>query len=509
MVRGILVLALCGLGCSGGDGKAPPPRAQPSDVSKETLAAFDAAVEPLRQALDVPGVAVAIVKHGKTVFAKGYGLRDIESGEPVTTETVFRIGSITKSFSSTLVATLVDDGALTFETRAKDIEPSFQLPTAELTDKMTIHELLGMGTGLGEPNGFWWDYPTSGDLLATLPTLDVIGPEGTFLYNNEVYASGTYLALEAAKPSDELASAYARLMSERLFEPLGMSPAAVTDDPSTLGTDVAASYTISLAAGPGAPDRAGFVPMASVAPAGDVATNVTSLARFAAMQLAGGVAPDGTRVVSAENLAVTHAPQTHATIDAAPWLTDYAAGWFVGNEGGVPVVWHDGALDGYSATLRLLPDDDLALVVLTNGWNGGTLGLALEEELMQLVYGHADLGSAYYTDAYATARKQLDALAAVIALEAPIDPDAVAPLLGDWGHELSFELDDDNELFFVAPGSRGRVVRADKLFKPAGAYLVAGGPLVGSEVRVAATDGHTEFSLVDPASGDTILALAR
>jgi len=508
MRRGILVLAFWVFGCSDGADKQRPPAPEPSGLSTEAVAAFDAAVDPLRQAFDVPGVAVALVSGGKTVLARGYGLRDVESGDPVTPDTVFRIGSITKSFSSTLIATLVDDGALTFETRAKDIDPAFELPTRELTDTMTIHELLGMGTGLGEASVFWWDLPTPDDLLATLPELDVLGPEGTFLYNNEVYAAGTYLALEATAPSDELASAYARLVNERLFEPLGMSPAAVTDDPSTLGSDVAASYTLSLVAGPDAPVRAGFVPMASVAPAGDVATNVTSLARYAAMQLAQGVAPDGTRVVSAENLAVTRAPQTHITPAPAPWLTDYAAGWVVGKEGDTSVVWHDGALDGYSATLRLLPDDDLALVVLTNGWNGESLCLALEEKLMQLVYGHADLGPDYYAQAYDTGRKQLAALAAALALEAPIDPDAVAPLLGDWGHELSLELDDD-ELFFVAPGSRSRVVRADKLFKTNGAYLVAGGPLVGNEVRVALTDGHSELSVVDPASGETILALAR
>jgi len=509
MRRGILVLAFCGFGCSDGSGKQPPPGPQPAGLSTDTIAAFDAAVDPLRQKFDVPGVAVALVSRGETVFAQGYGLRDLESGESVTPDTVFRIGSITKSFSSALIATLVDDGALTFETRVKDIDPSFQLPTAELTDKMTIHELLGMGTGLGEASAFWWDFPTAGDLLATLPELDVIGPEGTFFYNNEVYASGTYLALEAAKPDGDLATAYARLVNERLFAPLGMSPAAVTDDPSTLGSDVAASYTLSLVGGPDAPDRAGFVPMASVAPAGAVATNVTSLARYAAMQLAQGVAADGTRVVSAENLAVTHAPQTRITPAPAPWLTDYAAGWAVGKEGGVNVVWHDGALDGYSATLRLLPDDDLALVILTNGWNGENLCLALEEKLMQLVYGHADLGPDYFTAAYATARKQLAAAAAALALEAPIDPHAVGPLLGDWGHELSVELDDANELFLVAPGSRSRVVRADKLFKTDGVYLLAGGPLVGHEVRVAATDGHSEFSVLDPASGEPILSLAR
>src|SRR4051812_21058564 len=154
-MRGVLVLAFCGFACSGGSEKEPPPRPQPSRLSTDTIAAFDAAVDPLRQTFDVPGVAVALVSGGKTVFAAGDGLRDVESGDPVTPDTVFRIGSITKSFSSTLIATLVDDGALTFETRAKDIDSSFQLPTPELTDTMTIHELLGMGTGLGEPSGFW------------------------------------------------------------------------------------------------------------------------------------------------------------------------------------------------------------------------------------------------------------------------------------------------------------------------------------------------------------------
>ena len=117
MRRGILVLAFCGFGCSDGSGKQPPPGPQPAGLSTDTIAAFDAAVDPLRQKFDVPGVAVALVSRGETVFAQGYGLRDLESGESVTPDTVFRIGSITKSFSSALIATLVDDGALTFETR--------------------------------------------------------------------------------------------------------------------------------------------------------------------------------------------------------------------------------------------------------------------------------------------------------------------------------------------------------------------------------------------------------
>ncbi len=503
-LRGIFVLALGALGCSGGDAKKPAPVA---GMSSEQIATFDAAVEPLRQALDVPGVAVAIVDHGKTVFAQGYGLRDVESGDPVTPDTVFRIGSLTKSFSSALIATFVDDGVLGFDTRALDIDSAFAAPSADLTNSLTIHQLLGMGTGLSD-GGLWWDYSTPEDLIASLATAPT-GPEGTYLYSNETYASGTYLALEAEMPPDDLATAYARLVDERLFQPIGMSPAAVTDDPTTVSSDVAASYGLSLVAGPGTPDRDGFMPLGSVAPAGAIVTNVTSMARYAAMQLAGGVAGKK-RIVSAENLAVTHAPQTPVSFPEAPWLSEYAAGWIVGNEGGVSLLWHDGAVDGYTGTLRLLPDDDRALVVLTNGWNGEALGIALEEKLMQVLYGQADLGPDYYTGAYATERKQLVALAQAITLEAPVDPAAVAPFLGDYSHQVSVELDSDsNELFLVLPGSKSRVVRADRLFKTDGAYLLASGPFAGTELSFQQTGGLTELSVVDPASGDEVLVLAR
>jgi CubicO group peptidase (beta-lactamase class C family) len=509
MRRVTLALLLLSLGCSDGS-KAKPEAGPRPAITTQVLDTFDAAVEPLRVAFDVPGVAVAIVKNGEIVFARGYGLRDIESGDPVTPDTVFRIGSLTKSFTSALVAALVDDGALGFDTRAKDIDATFVLPTTELTDDVTVHELLGMGTGLGEPNGFWWDYPTATSLLHSFRNVDVEGPEGTYFYNNEAYASGAYLALEAAKPPDELTQAYARLVRERLLDPLGMSPASVTDDPSTLGADVAASYTLSLVAGPGAPERIGFSPLASVAPAGAIATSVTSLARYAAMQLAHGVGPDGNRLVSVANLDATHAPQTPQALPDEPWATDYAMGWSVGNESGVPVLWHDGAVDGYTATLRLLPDDDWGLVVLTNGWSGQNLCLALEEKLMDLVYGASALGPQHYVDEYANVRSQLVTLEGLLAEEDPIDADAVAPFLGDYGHEVSLELDAaSDELFVVEPGSRNRVVRADRLSRKPGVYLIASGPDGGNELTLDLNmaDGKPELTVVDPVSHQALLVL--
>jgi beta-lactamase class C len=515
MLRGILLLtSFAVFGCSGDDKKpAPGPGAPGPGVSMPldaaTVTAFEGKIDAARRALDVPGVAVALVKNGQFALLQGYGVRDIATSAPVTPDTVFRVGSITKSFTSTLVAALADDGVLTFDTRAKDIEPTFELKTPALTDKMTLRELFSMGTGLAEPNGFWWDYPNAADLLATLPTLGNAVPEGTYFYNNEVYASGAYLALEAAAPPDGLDSAYGRLVSERILMPAGMSPAAVTDDPSTLSDDFSNSYQLSLVADPSAPEPSGFTPLDSVAPSGSLATSVTGLGKYAILHLAHGVAADGTRVVSAANLAQTYVPQTPLEIDGLPWLDHYAAGWLNGQEQGFSILWHDGTVNAYNSCLLLVPEDDLALAVLTNGSNGDALCFYLDELLFELVYGASDLDSNSILTSWAGSRVTLAMLAAKLAEEDPIDPAAVAPFIGDYGHQISVELDDTGALWLVSPGSRSHVVRADKLFGKAGTYLLASGPKVGFALTLTATALGQKLTIIDPSTGDAELILDR
>jgi beta-lactamase class C len=515
LLRGILLLAsFTAFGCSGNEAKRAPGPGVPdpsasTPLDAATVAAFEAKIDAARSGLDVPGVAVALVKDGQFALLEGYGVRDIATSAPVTPDTVFRVGSITKSFTSTLVAALADDGVLTFDTRAKDIDPTFELSTPALTEEMTLRKLFSMGTGLAEPDGFFWDYPHAADLLATLPTLGNAVPEGTYFYNNEVYASGAYLALEAAAPPDGLDFAYGRLVGERILTPAGMSPAAVSDDPSTVSDDFSNSYLLTLVDAPESPELSGFTPLGSVGPSGSLATSVTGLAKYALLHLGHGVAADGTRVVSAANLAETYVPQTPLHFDGLPWLDHYAAGWVSGKEQGFSTLWHDGGIDAYYSCLLLVPEDDLALAVLTNGSNGQALCLYLDDLLFELVYGATDLDSNSILASWNDSRVELAALASALAREEPIDAGSVAPFLGDYSHRISVELDDAGALWVVSPGTRSRVVRADKLFGKAGAYLVASGPEVGFELTFTPTALGQKLTIVDPSSGDTVLVLAR
>ena len=104
----------------------------------------------------VPGLGVAIVEDGKTVFARGYGWRNVEQELPVTPDTLFAIGSNTKSFTATLLAMQVDEGALAWDTPIRTVLPEFRLHDPVATGQMTAADLLSHRSGLPRHDLFWY-----------------------------------------------------------------------------------------------------------------------------------------------------------------------------------------------------------------------------------------------------------------------------------------------------------------------------------------------------------------
>ena len=159
------------------------------------------------QTFQVPGAAVALVQGNEIVFNRGFGMRNLASGEPVTPRTRFRIGSITKSMTALLLATLVDEGVFGWNDRAVDLWPAFQAPTPELTQTLHLRDLLGMASGIAESTEltvaaveFFMSAGTvsAGDVLRSIAALPVIAPpDTTFSYNNSLYAAAVYLGLLA------------------------------------------------------------------------------------------------------------------------------------------------------------------------------------------------------------------------------------------------------------------------------------------------------------------------
>ena len=160
----------------------------PATLSDAMLRAFEANVEAALQTFRVPGAAVALVQGNEIVFNRGFGLRDLASGAPVTPRTRFRIGSITKSMTVLLLATLVDDGVLSWDDRVVDLWSEFAAPTPELTQTLRVRDLLGMASGIAESTDlsvaaaeFFMSAGTisASDALRSVAALPVIAPPDT------------------------------------------------------------------------------------------------------------------------------------------------------------------------------------------------------------------------------------------------------------------------------------------------------------------------------------------
>ena len=288
----------------------------PATLSDATLSAFEADVEAALQAFRVPGAAAALVQGDEIVFNRGFGVRDLASGQPVTPRTRFRNGSITKSMTALLLATLVDEGVFSWDDRVVDLWPEFEAPTPELTQSLRLRDLLGMASGIAESTDlslaaveFLLSAGTVSamDVLRSVSALPVIAPPNTtFSYNNTLYAAAVYLGLLAQGTAAEmLEETFAAQVQQRVFTLIGMADAAILDDPRPLGDDYAVGYTQDIF---GDPSPLPFISLAGIAPAGSGLASATDMARYLITQMHHGVAPDGTRVVSATNIDEMHRP---------------------------------------------------------------------------------------------------------------------------------------------------------------------------------------------------------
>jgi CubicO group peptidase (beta-lactamase class C family) len=322
----------------------------------ERFAGFDAYVTAAMQKWEVPGLAIAVVKDGQVVLARGYGVRELGKGQKVTPDTVFTIASCTKSFVSACVGLLVEEGKLRWDDPVVQHLPEFELAGPDLTKRLTFRDLLTHRTGLrradllGDGAGF-----DSKEILRRLKHLEPIAPLRTqYIYNNHMYTVlGEVVSRAAGKPWEELAA-------ERIFRPLGMNSTA-TDINQVAPERLAPRHWRSdagITARP--PTRAG---------GGGIYSTVGDMAQWLMMQLAEGVV-EGRRILKPETIREMHALQFSVPIRSRPADNVYAArfhgcglGWFVQDYRGRKIVQHGGA---WGAMAAMIPDENLGVVVLSN-----------------------------------------------------------------------------------------------------------------------------------------------
>jgi beta-lactamase class C len=336
-------------------------------------ARFEAMAQAMVASGRVPGMAMAIVKDGRIISARGYGTTDVKTGEGIDTHTVFRLASLSKAFAGTVTGLLVSEGALRWDSHVADYMPGLQFSQPGAAQQLTVAEVLSHRVGLthnaydGMVEG-GADYRSLVQKLAYAPM--TCAPGQCFAYQNVAFSL----------IGDVVFAATGRFFSEtvarRIFKPLGM------DDASYGLEGIESSQRW---AHPHVRGRGGWVSLTApqptyyrVAPAAGVNASISDMAQWLIAQT--GHRPD---VLPAPLLATLHAPviETPSETRGSSWrrarLTDagYGIGWRIYDYAGHRVVFHGGAVQGYRASIALLPERDLGVVVLWNSTSGVPSGL--------------------------------------------------------------------------------------------------------------------------------------
>ena len=338
--------------------------AQAAFAQQTPLAGFEEYAEKARRDWDVPGMAVAIVKDDKIVFAKGFGVRKVGENVPVDERTVFAIGSSSKAFTAATLALLVDEGKLKWDDRVSKYLPDFETYDPYVTRELTIRDLLTHRSGLERGDSLW--YGTENSRAEVLRRTRFIKPSwslrSNFGYQNLMYlAAGQVVEKVTGKSWDDY-------VAEKIFSPLGMTASSTTIRTFKNGDNVAAPHSKIE-------DKVVAIPwrnIDNIAPAGSINANVVDVAQWIRLQLNQGTF-DGKKVFSPAVAKEMHMPQTVIRLEGQQGMLypeahflNYGLGWFLSDYKGRKIVEHGGAIDGMRAEVALVPEEKLGVVVLTN-----------------------------------------------------------------------------------------------------------------------------------------------
>lgn len=347
--------------------------------------ALEAYIADLLPRYNVPGAAVAIVRDGEVVYANGFGTRN-PAGDPVTPDTRMMVGSTTKTMTTLLMAQMVDDGVMTWDTPVTEILPSFRVADPDVTEQITVENLVCACTGVPRRDFeiiFNSDDLTAQTMIESLADYEFFTDFGeAFQYSNQMVTAGGYVAaLAGGADYDDLYNDYVALMEDRIFEPVGMASTTFSFEEVTASDDYAVAYMQDFALETRpldfAIEEAFLIP---ITPAGAAWSSINDMAQYLIMQMNGGVTADGTRIVSAENLAHTQQPQIAITADA-----DYGLGWIISEYKGQPMLSHAGNTIGFTSEFAFLPEAGIGIAVLTNQ-QGSLANNAILSRFMELAF---------------------------------------------------------------------------------------------------------------------------
>ncbi|MGW2663918.1 serine hydrolase domain-containing protein [Nocardia tengchongensis] len=366
-VLGGAVAGLAVLGLPGCSSRRPAAPATSTPVStRADFAELDAKIEAAMRAYSIPGVAVAVLAGGAE-YIKGYGVTNVDHPLPVDGDTVFRIGSTTKTFTGTTMMRLVDSGRVDLDAPVRRYLPDFAVADPEASATVTVRQLLDHTSGwLGDDlQDFGRGEDAVARFVASMTRLPQRTPPGAvFAYNNAgLVVAGRIVEVVTG-------SVYEDAVRTMLLDPLGLRHTQFFSD-QIIGLDIAASH--SVIDGRAVVDTGFWHFPRSCNPTGSLISTARDQLRYARFHLGDGRAPDGTRLLSKDSLvAMRSHPGAGGTLQVE--LTGMGVSWMLRpsaeNE---TIVQHGGTWAGQRSGFFLVPGRDFAMTVLTNSDGGAAL----------------------------------------------------------------------------------------------------------------------------------------
>ncbi len=325
---------------------------------------FDAYAEKARNLYEVPGLALTVVKDGKVILKKGYGVRQLGTTNAVDTQTLFACASTTKAMTATCMAMLVDEGKVKWDDPVINHLPDFQLYDPAVTREIKIRDLFTHNTGVGNADFFWGAMHIPSDEV--LKRMKLVKPSyslrSSFIYQNIFYLyAGKVIEKVSGQPWEEF-------IQKRIFQPLGMTRTfpvlRMVKDPNQSQPHYLVDNKITVIERTNAD---------AIGPAGSVWSCVDDMSKWALCMLDSGKYAGG-RLVKPATWKEMFKPQVMVTesqfyptaeLTKPNWMT-YGLGWFQQDYNGKKVNYHTGSLAGETAIHGQLPDSKLAIYIFGN-----------------------------------------------------------------------------------------------------------------------------------------------
>lgn len=334
----------------------------------DAITVFDLWVEQHIAHRGVPGLSVAVVYDQEIVWSKGYGYANLEKKVPATPSTVYRIGSITKLFTSTAILQLRDAGKLQLDDPVSLYLPWFSVPNPfPDAPEITIRQLLTHTSGLPREADFpyWTDhiFPTHVELAESVPEQEAINPpETTYHYSNlGMSILGEIVTEVSGEP-------WADYVQANILTPLGMLNSSAAPDEEIL-QNLATAYMIE---GPdGARGVMEYYTEGAIAPAASIVSTVENLGLFASLQFRDGPAP-GDQILKGSTL--REMQRVHWVYDS--FSGGRGLGFAVTHRDGKNFVGHGGSIGGNVSNLLMVPSEKIAVIVAINADDGSPYTVA-------------------------------------------------------------------------------------------------------------------------------------